>query len=95
MYLRDGESYFTVVRVTNKLGYTYALRSDGIAIQLEPLLPGKVRDGPIIGRDLNYQQSTSQLHGNWDSFGQDRKHSGFIVNGELGNEYGRIKLGNE
>ncbi|XP_066298079.1 uncharacterized protein [Branchiostoma lanceolatum] len=69
--LRDGETYYTVVRATNQLGYSYSVRSDGVTVKLEPLVPGVVRDGPIIGFDLSHQQSVSSLSANWDSFGKD------------------------
>ncbi|XP_078573994.1 uncharacterized protein LOC144860567 isoform X3 [Branchiostoma floridae x Branchiostoma japonicum] len=69
--LRDGETYYTVVRATNQLGYSYSTRSDGVTVRLEPLVPGVVRDGPIIGFDLSHQQSVTSLSANWDSFGKD------------------------
>ncbi|XP_077996021.1 uncharacterized protein LOC144449367 [Glandiceps talaboti] len=71
--MSDGESYYLVVRATNKLGYSYSLRSDGITIQKEPLLPGHVRDGDIQGYDINYQESITSLSGNWDNFGVNRQ----------------------
>ncbi|XP_070573950.1 uncharacterized protein [Ptychodera flava] len=70
--MKDGESFYLVVRATNELGFTYSLRSDGITIQKEPLLPGHVRDGDVIGYDLNYQASITSLSANWDAFGIDR-----------------------
>ena len=71
LQLTDGETYFVTVRTTNQLGYTYSTRSDGITVQVEPLLPGVVRDGHITGFDLNYQPSVTTLSGNWDWFGKD------------------------
>ena len=73
--LKDGESYFVIVRATNKLGFTYSLRSDGLTVQLEPLLPGNVRDGDIAGVDLNLQLSVTTLSANWDGFGQPKSAS--------------------
>ncbi|XP_070572594.1 uncharacterized protein [Ptychodera flava] len=67
--LSDGETYFLVVRATNLLGYSTSVRSDGISIKLEPLLPGHVRDGDVIGFDINYQPSVTMLSANWDGFG--------------------------
>ncbi|KAI8519526.1 hypothetical protein Bbelb_027830 [Branchiostoma belcheri] len=69
--LRDGETYYAVVRATNQLGYSYSVRSDGVTVKLESLVPGIVCDGPIIGFDLSYQQSVTTLSANWDSFGKD------------------------
>lgn len=70
--LTDGESYFVVVRATNKLGYVNTIHSDGVTVQVEPLLPGNVRDGDLVGKDLNYQQSITSISANWDGFGQSR-----------------------
>ena len=70
--LTDGESYFVVVRATNKLGYVNTIHSDGVTVQVEPLLPGNVRDGDLVGKDLNYQQSITSISANWDAFGQSR-----------------------
>nr|XP_006817093.1 PREDICTED: uncharacterized protein LOC100376421 [Saccoglossus kowalevskii] len=69
--MKDGESFYIVVRATNLLGFTYSLRSDGITIQKESLLPGNVRDGDIWGYDLNSQASVTYLAANWDGFGID------------------------
>ena len=73
--LKDGESYFVVVRATNKLGYVHTIPSDGVTVKLEPLLPGNVRDGDITGKDLNYQPSVTSLSANWDGFGQPQEDS--------------------
>ena len=73
--LKDGESYFVVVRATNKLGYVHTIHSDGVTVKLEPLLPGNVRDGDITGKDLNYQPSVTSLSANWDGFGQPQEDS--------------------
>ena len=62
-----------MVRATNVLGFPYSLHSNGVTVQLEPLLPGRVRDGDVIGFDLNYQASITQLSANWDDFGKDKK----------------------
>ena len=75
MPLKDGESYFVVVRATNKLGYVHTIHSNGVTVQLEPLLPGNVRDGDIFGKDLNFQQSITSISANWDGFGLARDDS--------------------
>ena len=77
--LKDGESYFVIVRATNQLGFTYSLRSDGLTVQLEPLLPGHVRDGDIAGVDLNFQLSVTTLSANWDGFGQPKPGSNGLL----------------
>ncbi|CAH1259269.1 FAT1 [Branchiostoma lanceolatum] len=67
--LVDKQTYYSIVQATNALGYSYFVRSDGITISREPLLPGHVRDGGIFGVDLNSQPSITTLSGNWDEFG--------------------------
>uniref|UniRef100_A0ABM0M0H6 Uncharacterized protein LOC100366953 n=1 Tax=Saccoglossus kowalevskii TaxID=10224 RepID=A0ABM0M0H6_SACKO len=76
--LKDGESYYLVVRATNLLGYTQSIRSNGISIQKDPLLPGQVKDGDVIGFDINYQPSVTLLSSNWDGFGLDGLMTGEI-----------------
>ena len=71
LQLVDGKNYFVTIRVTNLLGHTYSLRSNGVTVQVEPLVPGVVRDGDIVGVDLSYQPSLSELSANWDKFGND------------------------
>ncbi|XP_019642103.1 PREDICTED: uncharacterized protein LOC109483513 [Branchiostoma belcheri] len=81
--LRDGETYYTVVRATNQLGYSYSVRSDGVTVRLEPLVPGVVRDGAILGFDLSHQQSVTTLSANWDSFGKEYGlGDDAVINGE-------------
>ncbi|XP_070564497.1 uncharacterized protein [Ptychodera flava] len=69
-HMQDGESYYIIVKATNALGFVHSVRSDGVAIAVEPLYPGNVRDGDIIGVDLNYQTPVTTLSGNWDGFGK-------------------------
>ncbi|XP_070573748.1 uncharacterized protein [Ptychodera flava] len=45
--MKNEESYYSVVKASNLLGYTEVIRSDGITIQLEPLLP----------RDQNFHET--------------------------------------
>ncbi|CAH1794764.1 unnamed protein product [Owenia fusiformis] len=79
--LRDGEEFFVVVQGTNSLGFTQTVRSDGITIKQEPLMPGVVRDGPVFGVDFDVQPSVTQLWGNWDAFGKDRETRPDLING--------------
>ena len=73
----DGDSFFVELQVTNALGYSYTIHSDGVTIQLEPLIPGQVRDGSIIALDLNFQSSTDSLSASWDGFGSDKNPQTF------------------
>ncbi|XP_052081925.1 uncharacterized protein LOC127719726 isoform X2 [Mytilus californianus] len=67
--LENGKMYYSLVQVTNKLNYTYILRSDGVTIEKNPLLPGKVFDGDVRGYDINYLPSNKIIYANWDGFG--------------------------
>ena len=68
-----------VVKGVNKLGYPVIISSNGITIELEPLIPGTVKDGDIVGMDLKYQESLSVLSANWDGFGSDMNEDQIIV----------------
>ena len=82
LQLKDGESFFVIVRGTNKLGYVRTIHSNGITVKLDPLRPGNVRDGDIAGVDLNYQLSLTSLSANWDGFGQPKDGgTDTVVNG--------------
>lgn len=67
--LLNGELYYSLVKVTTALGYSYILRSDGVTIQQNALLPGRVLDGDMAGYDLNVLPSQSIVYGSWDGFG--------------------------
>ncbi|KAI8516764.1 hypothetical protein Bbelb_053450 [Branchiostoma belcheri] len=70
--MQDGETFFIAVRATNDMDFSYTVRSDGITVMLEPLIPGEVHDGDIVGYDLNFQPSVTSVSANWDRFGQNR-----------------------
>ncbi|VDI54125.1 Hypothetical predicted protein [Mytilus galloprovincialis] len=65
----NGELYYSLLRVTNALNYTYMIRSNGVTVKQEPLIPGKVFDGDLIGYDLNFLNSKAMVTVNWDGFG--------------------------
>ncbi|XP_072033446.1 LOW QUALITY PROTEIN: uncharacterized protein [Amphiura filiformis] len=67
--MTDGETYYTIVKATNLIGLTMIYMSDGVTIQPEPLNPGNVYDGDLIGRDLKYQLSVDTISANWNGFG--------------------------
>ena len=83
--MKDGETYYAIVRATNVIGLTLIQRSDGITVQREPLIPGRVYDGPLIGKDLNYQLSLTSLSASWNGFGGDAvagtviEHTGLYI----------------
>eukprot|EP00058_Branchiostoma_floridae_P003025 XP_002588513.1 hypothetical protein BRAFLDRAFT_79466 [Branchiostoma floridae] len=41
LQMHDGETFFVAVRATNEMNFTYTVRSDGITVMLEPLIPGE------------------------------------------------------
>ncbi|XP_033637389.1 uncharacterized protein LOC117298318 isoform X2 [Asterias rubens] len=68
--MMDGETYYTVVRATNALNIPITLRSDGITVKRDPLIPGQVYDGLLAGFDLTYQKETDTISASWSGFGQ-------------------------
>ncbi|XP_033637723.1 uncharacterized protein LOC117298529 [Asterias rubens] len=68
--MMDGETYYTVVRATNALNIPITLRSDGITVKRDPLIPGQVYDGLLAGFDLTYQRETDTISASWSGFGQ-------------------------
>ncbi|XP_071123199.1 uncharacterized protein [Mytilus edulis] len=69
LHMESGALYYSLLKVTNALNYTYIIRSNGVTIQQDPLIPGKVFDGDITGYDLNFQPSRTKVSANWDGFG--------------------------
>ena len=69
LQMLNGELYYSLLRVTNALNYTYIMRSNGVTIKQDPLIPGKVFDGDVIGYDLNFLRSKAMVSANWDGFG--------------------------
>jgi hypothetical protein len=62
------------------LGFISKIHSNGVTVQLEPILPGTVRDGNLIGIDLAFQTDTTSISANWDGFGyNDIKQSSQII----------------
>ena len=69
LQMLNGELYYSLLRVTNALNYTYIMRSNGVTIKQDPLLPGKVFDGHVDGYDLNFLRSRAMVTANWNGFG--------------------------
>lgn len=65
----NGELYYSLLKVTNALNFTYIIRSNGLTVKQEPLIPGKVFDGDVVGYDLNFLPSKAKVTANWDGFG--------------------------
>ncbi|XP_038050728.1 uncharacterized protein LOC119723897 [Patiria miniata] len=66
----DDETYYSVVRATNALGLAVTVRSDGITVKRDPLIPGQVYDGLLVGFDLTYQKETDSISASWKGFGE-------------------------
>ncbi|KAK3612537.1 hypothetical protein CHS0354_024514 [Potamilus streckersoni] len=72
LQMKNGERYYSLLRVTNALGYQYTIRSDGVTIHEHPLVPGQVYDGDVFGYDLNIMKTKSKATANWEGFGVPR-----------------------
>lgn len=68
--LTNGRTYINIIKTVDALNRTRISRSDGIAVKIEPPIPGTVRDGEAD--DLDYQESIQVLSVNWDPFGNDK-----------------------
>ena len=68
--MTDGEAYYVLVRAVNALGLVITVRSDGITVKRDPLIPGYVYDGPLVGVDMTYQQETDRISASWSGFGK-------------------------
>ncbi|XP_061197209.1 uncharacterized protein LOC133205414 [Saccostrea echinata] len=66
--LQNGITYINVVKTTDALNRTRTSRSNGVAVKIQPPVPGDVRDG--VQEDINYQESVTSLSANWDAFGK-------------------------
>ncbi|ESO82597.1 hypothetical protein LOTGIDRAFT_236952 [Lottia gigantea] len=67
--MKNGERYYVLLRVTTSSGYSYILRSNGVTIEQEPLIPGQVNDGDVVGFDLNKIYTQNKASANWGGFG--------------------------
>ena len=67
--LGDSETYRILFNARDYCGKRYIFHSDGVTITTASVEPGLVRDGLIPGQDLNFQESTSELAGQWSGFG--------------------------
>ena len=67
--LYNDETYRILVQATDYSGEVHILRSNGVTVTTQGLVPGLVRDGPIPEQDLNYQESVTSLSACWNGFG--------------------------
>ena len=65
----DDETYRILLQAVDLAGEVHVLRSNGTTATTRSLRPGLVKDGPIIGQDLNHQESTTTLYAQWAGFG--------------------------
>ena len=66
--LYNDETYRILVQAVDYSGEVHILRSNGTSVTTRSLRAGLVQDGPIIGQDLNYQESTTTLAAHWSRF---------------------------
>jgi hypothetical protein len=69
MNMGSGQAFYVRVKAINAIGMEFQIRSDGITVQKDPLIPGRVNDGPVVGYDLLYLPDTTSVKANWDGFG--------------------------
>ena len=69
--LFDDETYRILVQAVDYSGEVHVLRSNGTTVTTRTLPAGSVRDGPILGQDLNYQESLTMLTAHWSEFGDN------------------------
>lgn len=67
--LYNEESYRVLVQAMDITGETYSLRSNGLTVTTDDLVPNIVQDGPIPDEDLNYQEPVNYLSAHWGGFG--------------------------
>lgn len=82
--MKNKERYYSLLRITNALGYVYILRSNGVSILKDPLRPGQVFVGDLLGLDLAFQPSPHSVSANWNGFGVDTEE-GTVDTGSLTN----------
>ena len=67
--LYNDESYRVLFQAVDYSGETSILQSNGFTVTTSAVKPGLVRDGSILGQDLNYQEPTNILWAHWSGFG--------------------------
>ena len=87
---QDSKVYISV-KMLSSIGYVRSMRSDGVVVQVDPLIPGVVFDGPIPGYDFDSQASLTSIMANWNSFGgaDPKRLSEMVLKYEIGIGTGR------
>ena len=67
--LYNEESYRVLLQAIDSTGEVFILRSNGLTVTTDELVPNVVQDGPIPNEDLNYQEPTDYLSAHWAEFG--------------------------
>ena len=67
--LYNEETYRVLVQASDATGEVFILRSNGVTVTTDELVPNTVWDGPNPDEDLNYQEPTDYLSAHWADFG--------------------------
>ena len=67
--LYNEETYRVLVQASDATGEVFILRSNGVTVTTDELVPNTIWDGPNPNEDLNYQEPTDYLSAHWAEFG--------------------------
>ena len=67
--LYNEETYRVLVQASDITGEVFILRSNGVTVTTDDLVPGLIWDGPNPNEDLSYQEPTDYLSASWSEFG--------------------------
>ena len=67
--LYNEETYRVLVQASDVTGEVFILRSNGVTVTTDELVPNTVWDGPNPNEDLNYQEPADYLSAHWADFG--------------------------
>ena len=67
--LYNEESYRVLLQAIDHTGEIFILRSNGLTVTTDNLVPGIIQDGPIPYEDLNHQEPIDYLSAHWTEFG--------------------------
>ncbi|OWF46933.1 Delta-like protein 1 [Mizuhopecten yessoensis] len=74
--LKHNTTYFSTVKAYNAAlnSKERSGKSDGVLIDITPLLPGRVLDGAILGEDIDFSSETATKSCNWNNFSDPESH---------------------